>query len=94
LSGHEVETAYERGWETLKNGALLDAAEEAGFEVLLTTDQNLPYQQNLPGRALRLVILVAHSNRVAELSSLVPAALEALPQMAPGEVRRIEEPSK
>ena len=48
LFGHETETAQERGWDTLANGDLLDRAEEAGFEVLITTDQGIRYQQNIP----------------------------------------------
>ena len=47
LTHHEVTTAYERDWSTLKNGELLDTAEKQGFEVLVTTDSNLKYQQNL-----------------------------------------------
>jgi hypothetical protein len=43
--GHAVETAYERGWSSLENGELIAAAEAAGFEVLVTTDKNLKYQQ-------------------------------------------------
>jgi hypothetical protein len=51
LSGHAVHTAQARGWDTLSNGALLNAAEEAGFELLLTTDRRIRYQQNLRVRA-------------------------------------------
>ena len=47
LFGHEVETSVERGWDILDNGALLNRAEEAGSEVLLTTDQSIRYQQNM-----------------------------------------------
>jgi len=57
LVGHTITTAYEQGWATLKNGALLDAAEYAQYDVLITTDQNLRYQQNLTGRQLALVVL-------------------------------------
>ncbi len=56
LGGHSVETAYELGWSKLSNGELLAAAEAAAFGLLITTDQNLRYQQNLSGR--RLAILV------------------------------------
>ena len=56
LSGHSVSTAYELGWATLDNGKLLEAA-ESEFDVLITTDQNLRYQQNLSGRRLALFIL-------------------------------------
>ncbi|HTE14156.1 MAG TPA: DUF5615 family PIN-like protein [Burkholderiales bacterium] len=57
LTRHEVVTAYERGWSTLKNGELLDAAEKDGFEVLVTTDTNLQYQQNLTSRRIAIVVL-------------------------------------
>jgi hypothetical protein len=61
LSQHEVATAYELGWSTLKNGELLRAAEKAGFVVLVTTDMNLKYQQNLAGRHIAIVVLSATS---------------------------------
>jgi hypothetical protein len=57
LRGHEVVRADELGWQGLENGALLDAAEQAGFDLLLTCDQNVRYQQNLASRKLALVIL-------------------------------------
>ena len=56
LPGHVV-TAYEQGWSALLNGELLRVADEAGFEVLLTTDKNLAYQQNLTGRKIAIVVL-------------------------------------
>jgi hypothetical protein len=57
LVGHEVREAKAQGWDTLANGALLAAAEAAGFEVLVTTDQNMRYQQNLAGRLIAIVVL-------------------------------------
>lgn len=57
LIGHEVRTAAQQGWDTLQNGELLLAAEAAGFEVLLTTDKNMRYQQNLGARKIAVVIL-------------------------------------
>ena len=57
LSGHTVTTAKERGWDTLGNGDLLAAAEQAGFDVVLTADKNMRHQQNLEGRKIALVIL-------------------------------------
>ena len=57
LIGHTIETAYERGWSTLSNGDLLTAAEDASFDVLITTDQNLPGEQTLSGRRLAVVVL-------------------------------------
>jgi hypothetical protein len=57
LHGHEVETAYEKGWAELLNGDLIREAEAAGFELLITTDQGIRYQQNWTGRALALLVL-------------------------------------
>lgn len=57
LTGHTVETASQRGWDKLKNGELLEAAEEAGFEVLVTPDKNIRCQQNLGFRRIALVVL-------------------------------------
>ena len=57
LAGHDIITAQGRGWDTLDNGALLDAAEDAGVELLLTTDARIRYQQNLVGRRIALVVL-------------------------------------
>jgi len=57
LSAHTVSTAYQLGWNTLLNGELLRVAEESGFEVLLTTDKNLVYQQNTKSRKIAIVVL-------------------------------------
>jgi len=57
LSGHQVVEAFERGWERLVNGALLDIAETEGFEVLITADKNLRYQQNMTGRKIAIIVL-------------------------------------
>jgi hypothetical protein len=54
LSGHTVITAKDRGWDTLSNGDLLAAAERAGFDVVVTADKNMGYQQNLEGRRIAL----------------------------------------
>lgn len=61
LTQHEVSTAFEQNWSTLKNGELLDVAESAGFDVLITTDMNLRYQQNLAGRQIAIVVLTTPS---------------------------------
>lgn len=61
LPTHQVSTAHELGWGNLKNGELLQQAEEDGFEVLVTTDQNLRYQQNLTGRKIAVVVLTTTS---------------------------------
>ncbi|HXR40744.1 MAG TPA: hypothetical protein VN776_16690 [Terracidiphilus sp.] len=57
LKGHVVVEAIERGWDRFANGALLDAAEAAGFELLVTADKNMHYQQNLAGRKISIVVL-------------------------------------
>jgi hypothetical protein len=57
LREHTVDEARDRGWDTLRNGELLDAAEAAGFDVFVTTDRNIPYQQKLAGRQLAVVVL-------------------------------------
>ena len=57
LKHHKITTVYERGWSKLANGELLDAAEEEGFEILVTTDLNLKYQQNLKSRRTAVVVL-------------------------------------
>ena len=57
LLAHHIRTAYQLGWSTLSNGELVSAAEEAGFDVLLTTDKNLVYQQNIKDRKIAVVVL-------------------------------------
>lgn len=57
LKNHTVVTAFDKGWDTLGNGALLKAAEDEGFDLLLTTDRRLQYQQNLKGRKIAIIVL-------------------------------------
>ena len=76
LSNHSVQTAYEKGWSTLQNGDLIQAAENDGFEVFVTTDRNLKYQQNFTGRKIAIVVLTSTSwpriqVKAPEISSLV-----------------------
>jgi hypothetical protein len=78
LRGHIVDTVYERGWSTLTNGVLLATAEQAGYDLFITTDQNLRYQQNLTGRRLAVLILKSTSwpkirNHLARIQSAVDA---------------------
>lgn len=76
LIPHAVRTAYEQGWSTLKNGDLLAAAEREGFDALLTTDQNLKYQQKLTGRRITIVVLSTTSwPRIEKSVSNVVSAL-------------------
>jgi hypothetical protein len=57
LSGHTITKAKDRGWDRLSNGDLLAVAEDAGFDVVITADKNIRYQQNLEGRRIALVVL-------------------------------------
>lgn len=61
LAEHTVKTAYEEGWSNLSNGELLNAAEEAGYQVFVTTDQSLRYQQDLRDRRIAIVVLLSTS---------------------------------
>lgn len=76
LTGHAVETAFELGWATLQNGALIAAAEDAGFEVFVTTDRNLRYQQNLKARSLSIVVLSTTS--WLRIQRALPAVIAAV----------------
>jgi len=89
LAGHEVHTVQQQGWAGLKNGELLQRAADAGFEVFLTADQNLQYQQNLARARIGVVVLIALSNKIQDLLPLVGAALEAISRSQAGEVLRV-----
>jgi hypothetical protein len=89
VTGHDVATVQQRGWAGLKNGALLRAAREAGFEVLVTADRNMEYQQNIARSGLALLVLRVRSTRMADLLPLVPALLAALPSVRAGEVTHV-----
>jgi predicted nuclease of predicted toxin-antitoxin system len=79
LPRHEVATAAEMDWSQLTNGELLAAASEAGFEVLVTTDQNLRYQQNLKDRRIAVVVLMTASwPRISKQADKVAAAIEGV----------------
>jgi hypothetical protein len=78
IAQHSVSTAYELSWSILKNGELLQAAEDAGFELLVTTDANLKYQQNLSTRKISVVVLPSTSwPRIRAVSAQVIAAVDA-----------------
>jgi predicted nuclease of predicted toxin-antitoxin system len=86
---HEVRTVQQQGWAGLKNGELLRRALNHGFEVFLTADQNLQYQQNLAHSSLAIIVLAAPSNTLEDLLRLIPGGLQALPSSRPGTIRRI-----
>src|SRR5262249_12257163 len=89
LPGHSISTAYEMGWAQLDNGSLLAAA-EMRFDAFVTTDQNLPYQQNLSGRRLAILILPTTSWSLLEAhAAQVVAALDGI---RPGELVQLRFP--
>ncbi|MDH3317717.1 MAG: DUF5615 family PIN-like protein [Gammaproteobacteria bacterium] len=89
LSRHEVRTVPEAGWAGKSNGDLLALAENS-FDVFVTVDRNLSFQQNVPRFSIAVVVLRAHSNRLAELRRLVPRLLEVLPVAKRGDVTWVE----
>jgi len=86
LTGHDVTDVRRRGWATLKNGRLLAAAQDE-FDVLLTVDRGISFQQHLPNFSIGLLIVRAPSNRLKVLLPLAPDILAALPFCTPGTVR-------
>lgn len=79
LTKHQISTAYELGWAELKNGELMEVAESKGLEVLVTTDRNLKYQQNLASRKIAIVVLSTPSwPRIQRALSRVVAAIDAI----------------
>lgn len=87
---HEVRTVHQESWAGLKNGLLLTKAEEAGFEVLITGDKNMPFQQNIAKRRLGVLVMGAKSNAIEDLLPVVPNALVALTTIQAGQVIRVE----
>lgn len=88
LTGHESQTVQKRGWSGLKNGALLKAA-AAEFQVLLTGDKNLEFQQNPAALPIAVIVLVAVNNRIETLRPLIPDVLEVLKTIRPGQLVRV-----
>ncbi|MCC6536897.1 MAG: DUF5615 family PIN-like protein [Bryobacterales bacterium] len=84
--GHDCISAKYAGLAGLKNGRLLDAAEAAGFAVLITADQEILHQQDLRHRFISILVLCGPTNRRADLERLIPAALRALAVIEPGTV--------
>jgi hypothetical protein len=87
--GHDCQTARYARLAGLKNGMLLSAAEAAGFEVIITVDQEIQYQQNMEARRIGVLILCAATNRLRDLQKLVPSARAVLDAVRPGEVVRV-----
>ncbi len=90
LTGHAVSTAAHEGWDKLQNGDLLNAAEAAGFEVFLTTDKNIRYQQNLTGRKIAIVVL--GQGRWSLIKPHVAQVVAAVNAATPGSYAEVEIP--
>jgi hypothetical protein len=86
LADYEIRTVVEMGWSGKKNGELLNLMTKGDFTILLTTDQNLRYQQNLQDAGVSVVVLVAPSNKLSDLLPLIPNTRNALNNIAPGKV--------
>lgn len=89
LPGHDVKTVTESGWAGVKNGELLRLAAQR-FDVLITVDRNLEYQQNFLGAQIAVIVVHAPSNNVTALEPLMPQVLEAMPTAPRGKVTNIK----
>ncbi|MBN8732399.1 MAG: hypothetical protein J0L64_17790 [Acidobacteria bacterium] len=92
LVGHEVAFARQIGWHELKNGELLREAEEAGYDLLLTSDKNIRYQQNLSGRKIAIVVL--GNQQWPDVQLHLERVLEAVNAATPGSFSEVEIPHK
>ena len=92
LTGHTVVEARDKGWDKLSNGDLLAEAERAGFDILLTADTNIAYQQNLKGRKIALVVI--SRNRWRLVQRIIRKIVLAVNDAEPGSYTLIEVPSK
>jgi hypothetical protein len=88
LEGHTVKSAKKMGWATLENGNLLTAAELGGFDVLITSDQNLPYQQSFTTR--RIAVLILSTNHWPTIERVVARVSSAIDFLQASQVVRLE----
>jgi hypothetical protein len=88
LGAFDVSTVVEQGWRGIANGTLLSLA-AAQFEVFVTVDRNLSFQQHLPEYEIAVILLAAESNRLADLITLVPDSIALIPSAPRGAVSRV-----
>jgi hypothetical protein len=88
LKGHSVKTVPQMGWATIKNGRLLALAEK-DFDVFVTVDRNLSFQQHIPKFKIAVLVVRARSNRIEDLVPFVPRILSALPKCKSGRVTTV-----
>jgi hypothetical protein len=91
IGGHDVKTARQMGWATIDNGELLALASRE-FDVFVTVDRNLPFQQNLISFTIAVVVLQANTNRLADMRPLLPSLRAAIESARPGTVNYIGTP--
>ena len=89
FTGHQCQSCRYAGLRTLTNGELLAAAEQEGFDVLITVDRNMPHQQSTRGRTISIVVLQARTTNIDDLVALMPDTLAALAVLNPGDAVRI-----
>lgn len=89
--GHECETVRRAGYGSKKNGELLSLA-EGRWDVLLTSDRRIKYQQNMTGRSVAVVVLCGKSNRMQDLLPLIPGCAKALLSISPGQIVEVASP--
>ena len=92
LPGHSVDTVADKGWDRLANGDLIDSAEQDGYEILITTDQNMKHQQNLASRRLSIIVLLSGAwpyteSRIEDIRATVAEA-------QPGALREVYIPMR
>ena len=89
LTGHDARMVQSEGWSSITNGELLRRAATAGFEVFVTPDRKLEYQQHMPRVGVAVIVLRAHTNRLEDIALLVPALLDVLPGVRAGTVTHV-----
>ena len=89
LPGHDIRTVNEMGWSAVKNGPLLRLASQE-FDVFLTVDQGVEYQQNILGLDLAVIVMVARSNDIDDLRPLMPQVREILNSVSPGSLFKVK----
>ncbi len=89
LKGHYVSTVVAKGWSGKKNGELLRLAQKE-FDIFVTADQNLQYQQNLKGYDIAIIVLVADANRLENLRPLIPKVYQIISNLKAGQVEQVD----
>ena len=89
IAGHDVSTARQKGWTAIRNGELLTLASKE-FDVFVTVDRNLAFQQNIVSFSISVIVLAARTNRLADLRPLIPRLLIAIESAEPGKLAFVE----